>query len=77
MVFAGAGFSTETSAVFPWAFYDEIHDILGSAKEDNQVFPKLTSLFCRRATRSIWQVPRWDPPPSAFTPHGPPTITTK
>ena len=48
MIFAGAGASTETSAVFPWTFYDEIHRDLGLAGDDKPSFPKRMSLFCQK-----------------------------
>jgi SIR2-like domain len=48
VIFAGAGVSTETPTVFPWSFYEEIHEALGLSEEDKPAFPKLMSLFCER-----------------------------
>ena len=45
VIFAGAGVSTETPTVFPWSFYDEIHETLGLSEENKPAFPKLMSLF--------------------------------
>jgi hypothetical protein len=48
VIFAGAGVSTETRTVFPWTFYEEIHDAIGMSQEDKPAFPKLMSLYCKR-----------------------------
>ena len=48
MVFAGAGISTESTLVYPWTFYDDIHGDLKLSKKERPSFPKLMSLFCAR-----------------------------
>src|ERR1035437_604524 len=48
VIFAGAGVSTETRAVFPWTFYEEIHEALGMPQKERPAFPKLMSLYCKR-----------------------------
>lgn len=48
VIFAGAGVSTETTNVFPWTFYDEIHQTLRLSERDKPAFPKLMSMFCGR-----------------------------
>lgn len=46
VVFAGAGVSTESRAVFPWTFYDKIHGELKLSEKEKPSFPKLMSLYC-------------------------------
>ena len=48
VIFAGAGVSTETRAVIPWTFYEEIHEALGMSSEEKPMFPRLMSLYCER-----------------------------
>jgi hypothetical protein len=48
VIFAGAGVSTEARTVFPWTFYEEIHEALGMSQKDKPAFPVLMSLYCRR-----------------------------
>jgi NAD-dependent SIR2 family protein deacetylase len=46
IVFAGAGVSTESVTVYPYAFYQEIKDELKIPKKEKISFPKLMSLYC-------------------------------
>lgn len=48
VIFAGAGVSTEARTVFPWTFYEEIHEALALPAADRPQFPKLMSLYCKR-----------------------------
>jgi hypothetical protein len=48
VIFAGAGVSTEAPTVFPWSFYDEIHEKVGLPEEDKPTFPQLMTLLCKR-----------------------------
>lgn len=48
VIFAGAGISTEVSAVFPSTFYQEVHSELGLPHEERPSFPALMSKLCDR-----------------------------
>lgn len=48
-VFAGAGVSTETDAVFSWTLYDEVRKELSLADGEKPAFPDLMERYCQRA----------------------------
>src|SRR5579862_1416490 len=47
VVFAGAGVSTETDAVFSWTLYEDIHHDLGLPATEKPDFPRLMEMFCQ------------------------------
>jgi len=48
VVFAGAGVSTETDAVFSWTLYEDIRNDLGLPVTEKPDFPRLMEMFCQR-----------------------------